>query len=623
MESSPHINPESGATSLIISLKSPWLWLVLLVYFLLGFFRLDYKSLWIDDAFSILGSALPFQTGTLHELDRARPLYFWLLGTWSLFGESDLYLRSLTVLIGGAAVSALYLFSARVYGRRTAFFAALFLATSGSYIFFAQQIRFYTLLIFFAVVQMWALYALLESRSYKSLSIYFATVLLGLMSNPPLALLNLAQAFYVLLFYWRDKKLLMRYVVSGIIVTALFSPYVLHIWAEASRFQKGWISFIDMPSLLHPAGSLKQVARTVVSVPEHHAAGSYIGAVLLVLCAASLAYARKTGARQVAMPIIWIFLPLIILLVTTDLGMKIFHRKTLFLILPGTAIALAIIASRSRVWTTALLLLAYLVCNGYYLYHYYRADNIHGEDWKSTVAYLESPSVYSPDMPVYIFPHSAKYVFNHYAAKPHRLVPVNKLRPLKEIKDHFDSIFAEQDRFVVIIKRNNHIPRIIDQYLYKFDNCRDSRMFDLIKIIEVRACTKDEKDHCGKNRCVFRQGSPLMRPDLNYITAKWSEGRQNIRWSAGPGCGAQQGAWEAGHKEKGPVPWNKSRKRLGWYDPDPENICGGHSPWFMLEGPNRPEALYNTIHFKCDAKGEAYKIELFSKSGCEILIAWD
>jgi len=623
MESTPQLNSENTATSLMSFLKSPGLWLVLLVYFVLGFFRLDYKSLWVDDAFSILGSALPFQTGTLYELDRARPLYFWLLGIWSLFGESDLYLRSLTVLIGGAAVSALYLFSARVYGRRASFFATLFLATSGSYIFFAQQIRFYTLLVFFAVVQMWALYAFLESRSYKSLSIYFATVLLGLMSSPPLALLNLAQAFYVLLFYWRDKKLLTMYVVSGIIVTALFSPYVLHIWSEASRFQKDWISFIDMPSLLHPGGALKQVAGTLVSVPGHHAAGSYIGAVLLVICAASLAYVRKTGVRQVAMPIIWIFLPLIILLITTDLGMKIFHRKTLFLILPGICLALAIIASRSRVWTTALLLLAYLSCNGHYLYHYYRADNIHGEDWKSTVAYLESASVYSPDTPVFIFPHSAKHVFNHYAGKPHQLVPVNKFRDLEEIMSHFDRIFAEHDRFIIIIKRNNHVPRIIDQYLYRFDNCRDSRMFDLIKIISVRACKKDEKDHCGSNRCVLQKDAPLMRPDLDFIADMWMEGRRNIRWSADSGCGPQQGSWQACHMDKGPVPWDKTRKRLGWYDPHLKNACGGHSPWFMLEGLNRPEALYNTIHFKCDAQGEAYKLELFEKSGCNIFIEWD
>ena len=160
---------------------SPWWigWALAGLLLLAGGLRLaavQRASLWLDEFWTL---ELALGHGTAHEhlptniwlasppgltsLDETRPWYtiwtglgevthppvfFLLLRGWlSVFGESELNLRLLPLLFSVAAVGLMYMVARRLHGPRVALLAAALMAVSGQQIYFAQEIRSYSLIV--------------------------------------------------------------------------------------------------------------------------------------------------------------------------------------------------------------------------------------------------------------------------------------------------------------------------------------------------------------------------------------------------------------------------------------------------------------------------------------------
>jgi len=129
------------------------------VFVALRFWRMTDSCLWFDEIFSVHAAGMDFQNlvrfvaqDLIHP-----PLFYLLLKFWILIGgESLFWLRFFPVFFSSLALVPLYfLCRALKLGTPTIAVVVLFLAANGCLIKYAQEVRMYSLFLFFALVSMW------------------------------------------------------------------------------------------------------------------------------------------------------------------------------------------------------------------------------------------------------------------------------------------------------------------------------------------------------------------------------------------------------------------------------------------------------------------------------------
>jgi mannosyltransferase len=151
---------------------APWLVVIITVIGVgLRVILLGSRGMWLDETFSVWQanhSVADLLQWTV-QLDQHPPLYYLLLHYWiAVNGDTPYYARLLSVLFGAGTIPIIYLIGKRLSGVVVGLAAAVFLALSPFNIYFAQETRMYTLLMFNAAVAIYALARLLtDSRSIR------------------------------------------------------------------------------------------------------------------------------------------------------------------------------------------------------------------------------------------------------------------------------------------------------------------------------------------------------------------------------------------------------------------------------------------------------------------------
>jgi len=112
-------------------------------------FSIARTSFWVDEIIAVTHTLVPFLEIPLHliRFDMHPPLYFLQLDIWSWLGGSDGWLRLNSVLWSSAAVALLYWAVRRHGDERHAFWSALVLAFLPGAIFYAHEVRMYSMLL--------------------------------------------------------------------------------------------------------------------------------------------------------------------------------------------------------------------------------------------------------------------------------------------------------------------------------------------------------------------------------------------------------------------------------------------------------------------------------------------
>ena len=120
----------------------------------LRFHLLAHKSFWFDEGFSV-GIARLDWSNFLHLLwvrEANMGLYYVLLKLWLVFGMSEFYVRTLSVVFGLAAIPVVYALGARLFGSRAGLIAAGLLSINAFHVRYSQEARGYTLLVFLSAL---------------------------------------------------------------------------------------------------------------------------------------------------------------------------------------------------------------------------------------------------------------------------------------------------------------------------------------------------------------------------------------------------------------------------------------------------------------------------------------
>lgn len=139
---------------------------LIILAFALRLYRLEAKSIWLDEGFSIgranqelsfiFTNTLPIQGFPTHDLHP--PLYFILLHFLiGLAGDSEFSARFLPVVFSVLLIPLFYIIGKRLFASQVGLLASLLSALSPLYLWYAQEIRMYTMLVFLGLLSVYAL----------------------------------------------------------------------------------------------------------------------------------------------------------------------------------------------------------------------------------------------------------------------------------------------------------------------------------------------------------------------------------------------------------------------------------------------------------------------------------
>ena len=193
------------------------------VYIILAFYGIGLQSFWQDEYLSVL------RLTSRHPIwkDGHGFLYFALLKVWIQLGDSEVFLRSLSVLFGAIAVCLIYIVGGALLNRRAAIFATVIFATSPLLIWYSQEARYITLTLATTLLSIYAFQRLLASPYFAGRLAYGSATLLAFFSFTPTLLLPLIQVFYLLASPSR-RPLLRKWTVCQLVILTLFACWFVN-----------------------------------------------------------------------------------------------------------------------------------------------------------------------------------------------------------------------------------------------------------------------------------------------------------------------------------------------------------------------------------------------------------
>lgn len=187
--------------------------------------RLDYQSLWYEELmtlkFSTGESFSAFLKGYIAHPDFHPPLYpifIYMLKSLGINSEWGLKLPS--VLFGAGSASIVYLLGEKLYNRRTGLLAGLMMSLSGASVYYSQEIRYSSALVFFTLLLTWV--SLQESR-YKIIWLSLTGLVLSYLHYTAFLFTVVSLLFFALKnLNWNQGK---PYYISTFIVLLGFLPW--------------------------------------------------------------------------------------------------------------------------------------------------------------------------------------------------------------------------------------------------------------------------------------------------------------------------------------------------------------------------------------------------------------
>lgn len=192
-------------------------------------------GLWYDEMMVYIFATEKFPLGILKSLwqqEYHMPLYYLFIHIWiKLFGNSDFILRLSSLLFGALTIPALFLLGKTYKSEKLGFLLSAFGCISPILIYYSQEFRFYSILIFFSVISLTYFLKLTEKFDKKSLLLFWFSNLIILYIYTMGIVFIATEVFLLILnYYLYDKNKIKAFVKHSIIPIILSIPYFILLW---------------------------------------------------------------------------------------------------------------------------------------------------------------------------------------------------------------------------------------------------------------------------------------------------------------------------------------------------------------------------------------------------------
>lgn len=215
--------------------------LVFVISFLLRFYRLGLHDFWFDEIFSVNYSAEPWHNWNA-------PLYWIFLHFWAkICGVSEFSLRFPSMLCSFLTTGLVFLLGKELFDKKTAILAALLISLSPFHLWYAQEARDYSMVLFFGTLSSYFLFLAVKKSSFKRWLLFVLISLAGIYTNYFYIFLIVAQFFYM---FWITKLRASKAYLSFLFIAGVFSFYTPRFISKFLFVSKGfWIPKPDWQSL--------------------------------------------------------------------------------------------------------------------------------------------------------------------------------------------------------------------------------------------------------------------------------------------------------------------------------------------------------------------------------------
>jgi mannosyltransferase len=212
------------------------------VFFGLRLYRIGFYNFWYDEVFTIYYSGHPWNNINA-------PLYGILLHFWrKLFGISELSLRFPSLIFSFLSVILTYFLGKKLFGRKTGLLAAMIMGISPFQLWYAQEARDYSMLLFMGTASTYLLIQALDKQTIKHWFGYIVVSAGALYTSYFFSLLFAAHFVYI--FFSKQKRRFKR-LIPFLIVIFSFSFYYARFNNKFQDVFRGfWIPQPNFQSLL-------------------------------------------------------------------------------------------------------------------------------------------------------------------------------------------------------------------------------------------------------------------------------------------------------------------------------------------------------------------------------------
>lgn len=386
-----------------------------ITYFLLNHTPLLYwtQSLWRDEAFSVWIA----RDGLIETINRTSgdfnpPLYYLLLNLWmKVFGSSEVALRGLSVMAFLFFLFVIFRFSLALFqNRKAAYFTTILMAANPMLVYFAFELRMYSLVVLLAALSMYMLYI-------KNWTWYIVTSTLGIYTQPFMVILIIAQNVYLTLT-GRIRSALRNDLLIGL----LYLPWLPTLITQFKNSGPMWIYPVDLNLVTSVLGNL---------YVGYEGTPGNLWFLMQILSMFTLAIAlflwkAKSTRQQTLLFLTWIIVPLTIVLGVSFFKPIYVNRYVIYVTVAEVFLlahfALSISAKRVRLALAGILLFSTFSVN-FIAVSFHRKVPIRNA-FKEINALLRDEDVVYAETPL-IFYESLYYTRGHkvYLYNPNRITP--------------------------------------------------------------------------------------------------------------------------------------------------------------------------------------------------------
>lgn len=376
------------------------------------------QSLWRDEAFSVwiakdsLAEVIRRTSGDFNP-----PLYYICLNLWmKLFGQSEIPLRGFSIFVFFWFLLVVYMFGKKIFkASRPAAFTTLLMAVNPMLLYFAFELRMYSLLMLLATLSMYFFYQ-------KRWRLYVLFTVLGLYTQPFMVFVILAQD--VLLVLTKQGK---RALTNAFYLGLCYLPWLPVLINQFRASGPMWIFPVDTNLVLSVLGNL---LLGYEGTPPH--LWPFMKVLSYIFIATTICLWRIKSLRKKSLLFIfWVFVPLAIVLGASYIKPLYVHRYLIFVTV-GEVFILSLYTTSIRspkvvamVFTTLILVSA--AANFWFAPYHTKVNirqsflNLNSVLDADDVIFAETPLVYYESV-YYAPPDKRVYLYNPDGLTPPRFV---------------------------------------------------------------------------------------------------------------------------------------------------------------------------------------------------------
>jgi uncharacterized membrane protein len=325
-----------------------WLVLALLLAAGLRFFRLDARSLWFDEALSVLIGRLTLQQVLIGAAGSSHPPgYYLLLHVWQAagLGSNDWLLRCPSVFASLLSVVLTYRVARSLFDGRVGLLAALGMALAPFQVYYGQEARMYAPTTAVVLGVAWCyVRGIQEQRSVVIWASYALLASVGLYTHYFVAWVLLGFHLWLLLCERRFRGVWLPLLTADLLVGLAFAPQVVQFFAQTSDYLSGEMAWQARPHPLLPLTTLEYLLFGHSVRGEMWWWGARVTVTLTILAFVTLEWLRRpdrTWRRRAGMLLLVIVFPLCGVVVISWLSAPIYLERSFAMLAPFLVLFLA------------------------------------------------------------------------------------------------------------------------------------------------------------------------------------------------------------------------------------------------------------------------------------------